>query len=119
MVHLMHCVRLFILLGMVLLCIAVYSHVQALVPLPQIDSQAVLVGDIIKLEEDNEVPCDAVVLSTSDANGLCYIQVSCFLCKWEKGCGTAPASSFHPSSPGLPMSTYLCACVFRLCSPTY
>lgn len=34
-----------------------------------------LVGDIIRLEEDHEVPCDAVVLSTSDANGLCYIQV--------------------------------------------
>jgi phospholipid-translocating ATPase len=44
--------------------------------LAQVDSKNLLVGDILKLEEDNEVPCDAVVLSTSDANGLCYIQVS-------------------------------------------
>ena len=53
----------------------------------QIESKDMLVGDIIRLEEDHEVPCDAVVLSTSDANGLCYIQVcgaSATIRKWLK-----------------------------------
>ena len=30
-------------------------------------SEAIKVGDIIRLKEDQEVPCDAIVLSTSHA----------------------------------------------------
>ncbi len=32
------------------------------------------VGDIVLLREDDQVPADIVVLSTSDANGLCYVE---------------------------------------------
>ncbi|KAG1725617.1 phospholipid-transporting ATPase 1 [Suillus paluster] len=32
------------------------------------------VGDIVLLREDEQVPADVVVLSTSDADGLCYLE---------------------------------------------
>ena len=36
-------------------------------------SEAIKVGDIIRLKEDQEVPCDAIVLSTSHAQvGIIY-----------------------------------------------
>ena len=33
----------------------------------EVKSEAIRVGDIIHLKEDQEVPCDAIVLSTSHA----------------------------------------------------
>ncbi|KAG8918881.1 hypothetical protein FRC01_001607 [Tulasnella sp. 417] len=32
------------------------------------------VGDIVLLREDDQIPADIVVLSTSDADGLCYVE---------------------------------------------
>ncbi|CAI0385422.1 unnamed protein product [Linum tenue] len=37
-------------------------------------AQDVRVGDIVWLRENDEVPCDLVVLGTSDPQGLCYIE---------------------------------------------
>jgi phospholipid-translocating ATPase len=44
----------------------------------QIPSEEIAVGDIIRLNENDEIPCDAVVVSTSDPQGTCFIQV----CRW-------------------------------------
>ena len=39
----------------------------------EVKSEAIKVGDIICLKEDQEVPCDAIVLSTSHAQvGIIY-----------------------------------------------
>lgn len=32
------------------------------------------VGDIVLLRDDDQIPADIVVLSTSDANGICYVE---------------------------------------------
>jgi hypothetical protein len=49
-------------------------------------SQDIAVGDIIFLGNNEEVPCDVVVLSTSEPEGTCYIQVLCKSVGWlQKG----------------------------------
>ena len=42
----------------------------------QIPSQDIHVGDLVYLEEDQEVPCDLVIISCSEASGNCYIQTA-------------------------------------------
>ena len=82
-----------------------------------------LVGDVIKLEEDNEVPCDAVVLSSSDANGLCYIQVCCASATFSNCCFACPFPRVGVNTLGivfLPTVNdsrslwLLCMCIFGL-----
>ena len=41
-----------------------------------VESQAIQCGDIVRLVENEEVPCDLVLLATSEANGVCYIQTT-------------------------------------------
>ncbi|XP_047337355.1 phospholipid-transporting ATPase 2 isoform X2 [Impatiens glandulifera] len=41
-----------------------------------IQAQDVHVGNIVWLRENDEVPCDLVLLGTSDPQGLCYIETS-------------------------------------------
>ena len=41
----------------------------------EIASMDLRVGDILYLEEDDEIPCDCVALYSSNPNGICYIQV--------------------------------------------
>ncbi|KAK7205307.1 aminophospholipid-translocating P4-type ATPase [Myxozyma melibiosi] len=36
--------------------------------------KAVRVGDIIRIRNDDEIPADVIVLSTSDADGACYVE---------------------------------------------
>ena len=47
----------------------------------EVKSEAIKVGDIIHLKEDQEVPCDAIVLSTSHAQVgiICCPQASAAL----------------------------------------
>eukprot|EP00026_Physarum_polycephalum_P000875 Phypoly_transcript_00876.p1 GENE.Phypoly_transcript_00876~~Phypoly_transcript_00876.p1 ORF type:complete len:1138 (+),score=165.10 Phypoly_transcript_00876:253-3414(+) len=42
----------------------------------KIHSEDILVGDLLYLENNDEVPCDIVVLGTSDHHGLCYVQTA-------------------------------------------
>lgn len=44
----------------------------------EVAAKDVSVGDVVYLTEDEEIPCDCVVLYSSNPNGLCYIQVCCF-----------------------------------------
>ena len=41
-----------------------------------VQSQDIHVGDIIKLSEDDEIPCDCVLLTSSDDSGDCFIQTT-------------------------------------------
>jgi phospholipid-translocating ATPase len=41
-----------------------------------VPSRDIRVGDILRLEENDEVPCDCVILASSDANGNAYIQTT-------------------------------------------
>ena len=41
----------------------------------EITSAELHVGDVLYLQEDEESPCDCVVLYSSNPNGICYIQV--------------------------------------------
>eukprot|EP01117_Protostelium_nocturnum_P005659 TRINITY_DN2043_c0_g1_i5.p1 TRINITY_DN2043_c0_g1~~TRINITY_DN2043_c0_g1_i5.p1 ORF type:complete len:1097 (+),score=372.02 TRINITY_DN2043_c0_g1_i5:81-3371(+) len=41
-----------------------------------LESQQIMVGDILKIQCDEEIPCDIVVISTSEEDGTCYIQTS-------------------------------------------
>lgn len=41
-----------------------------------VESQDIMVGDIVKLVENEEVPCDLVLLGTSEENGNCFIQTT-------------------------------------------
>ena len=61
----------------------------AVPPMPQLPSEQILVGDIIRLTENEEIPCDVVLLSTSDPTGNCFIQV-CVVCV----VGCAPGAFF-------------------------
>ena len=42
----------------------------------EIKSEHVRVGDILLLREDQEVPCDVIVLSTSHQSGQCYVMTA-------------------------------------------
>ncbi|KAH7285550.1 hypothetical protein KP509_33G033100 [Ceratopteris richardii] len=42
----------------------------------QIHAEDVHVGDIVWLRENEEVPCDLVLLGTSDNQGICYVETS-------------------------------------------
>ena len=49
--------------------------------LPSLDveettAEHIKVGDVLKLDNDEQVPADCMVLSTGDANGQCYISTS-------------------------------------------
>ncbi len=44
--------------------------------LVETESQYLEVGDVIRLLEDEAVPCDLVVLSTSHEQGQCYVQTA-------------------------------------------
>jgi phospholipid-translocating ATPase len=46
----------------------------------KVPSEQVLVGDILRLTENEEIPCDMVLLSTSDPLGNCFIQVGARTC---------------------------------------
>lgn len=41
----------------------------------QIQAQDIHVGDVVWLRENDEVPCDLVLIGTSDPQGICYIEV--------------------------------------------
>ncbi|KAF8661979.1 hypothetical protein HU200_056593 [Digitaria exilis] len=42
----------------------------------QIKAQDIHVGDIVCLHENDEIPCDLVLIGTSDPQGICYIETS-------------------------------------------
>eukprot|EP01113_Clastostelium_recurvatum_P044997 TRINITY_DN7661_c0_g1_i3.p1 TRINITY_DN7661_c0_g1~~TRINITY_DN7661_c0_g1_i3.p1 ORF type:complete len:1183 (+),score=311.41 TRINITY_DN7661_c0_g1_i3:100-3648(+) len=42
----------------------------------EIKSMDIRVGDILLLNNNEEIPCDVVVLSSSDPDGMCYVQTS-------------------------------------------
>lgn len=42
----------------------------------QIRAQDIHVGNIVWLRENDEVPCDLVLLGTSDPQGICYVETS-------------------------------------------
>lgn len=42
----------------------------------QIQAQEIEVGDLVWLLENDEIPCDLVLLGTSESMGLCYIETS-------------------------------------------
>jgi len=42
----------------------------------RLQSQDIMVGDIIYLEDNDEAPCDMVILKTSDETGTCYVQTA-------------------------------------------
>lgn len=44
----------------------------------QIQAQDIQVGNIVWLRENDEVPCDLVLIGTSDPQGLCYIEVNLY-----------------------------------------
>ncbi|KAH7683027.1 P-type ATPase subfamily IV protein [Dioscorea alata] len=41
-----------------------------------IQAQDIHVGDVVWLRENDEVPCDLVLIGTSDPQGICYIETS-------------------------------------------
>lgn len=42
----------------------------------RVQAQAIHVGDIVQLFENEEVPCDMVILSSSEASGTAYVQTT-------------------------------------------
>ena len=42
----------------------------------EVPSKNLHVGDVLFIEENEEIPCDCVVLYSSNANGICYIQTA-------------------------------------------
>ncbi|KAM3238395.1 phospholipid-transporting ATPase 2 isoform X1 [Capsicum annuum] len=45
-----------------------------------IQAQDICVGNIVWLRENDEVPCDLVLIGTSDPQGLCYVEVTFYCC---------------------------------------
>jgi len=45
----------------------------------QIQAQEIEVGDLVWLHENDEIPCDLVLLGTAEPMGLCYIEVSFYV----------------------------------------
>lgn len=41
----------------------------------QIQAQDIRVGNIVWLRENDEVPCDLVLIGTSDPQGICFVEV--------------------------------------------
>ncbi|KAE9586263.1 putative phospholipid-translocating ATPase [Lupinus albus] len=41
-----------------------------------VEAQDILVGNLVWLRENDEVPCDLVLIGTSDPQGVCYIETS-------------------------------------------
>ncbi|KAH9615990.1 hypothetical protein KSS87_005366 [Heliosperma pusillum] len=41
-----------------------------------IEAQDIFVGNIVWLRENDEVPCDLVLLGTSDSQGVCYVETA-------------------------------------------
>jgi hypothetical protein len=44
----------------------------------QIQAQEIHVGNIVWLRENEEVPCDLVIIGTSDPQGICCVEVKQF-----------------------------------------
>ena len=44
-----------------------------ILPLQQVQSQNIHVGDIVRVKRDESFPCDLVLISTSNNEGKCYI----------------------------------------------
>ncbi|TVU13805.1 hypothetical protein EJB05_37233, partial [Eragrostis curvula] len=42
----------------------------------QIKAQEIHVGDIVWLHENDEIPCDVVLIGTSDPQGICYVETA-------------------------------------------
>ncbi|KAL6851418.1 hypothetical protein ACP4OV_020351 [Aristida adscensionis] len=42
----------------------------------QIKAQEIHVGDIVWLHENDEIPCDLVLIGTSDPQGICYVETA-------------------------------------------
>ena len=42
----------------------------------EVPSKSLRVGDVLYIEENEEIPCDCVVLYSSNASGICYIQTA-------------------------------------------
>lgn len=42
----------------------------------QIKAQEVHVGDLVWLHENDEIPCDLVLIGTSDQQGICYVETA-------------------------------------------
>ncbi|CAN6248203.1 unnamed protein product [Urochloa humidicola] len=42
----------------------------------QIKAQEIHLGDIVWLHENDEIPCDLVLIGTSDPQGICYVETS-------------------------------------------
>lgn len=42
----------------------------------QIQAQEIEVGDLVWVHENDEIPCDLVLLGTSEPMGVCYVEVS-------------------------------------------
>lgn len=51
----------------------------------QIQAQNIRVGNIVWLRENDEVPCDLVLVGTSDPQGLCYIEVTIQINIYDNG----------------------------------
>ena len=41
----------------------------------QVKAQEIHVGNIVWLHENDEIPCDLVLIGTSDPQGICYVEV--------------------------------------------
>ncbi|XP_062225401.1 phospholipid-transporting ATPase 2-like [Phragmites australis] len=42
----------------------------------QMKAQEIHVGDLVWLHENDEIPCDLVLIGTSDAQGICYVETA-------------------------------------------
>ena len=58
---LLHCINQF--------CVNIFD----ILPLQQVQSQNIHVGDIVRVKRDESFPCDLVLISTSNNEGKCYI----------------------------------------------